>query len=58
MSNDKKGGNASNQSGSGGSGSDRPQAYTTGLVQKDSKGADRPKSYGTRRVQEGASREK
>jgi len=53
----KKGGNASNKAGSGDSGSDRPQTYTTGLVQKDAKGGDRPQRYGTRRVLEGDSRD-
>jgi hypothetical protein len=53
--NSKKGGNAA-KSGSSGSGSDRPQSYLTGFVQKDAHGGQRPKPYGTGKVQEGETR--
>lgn len=56
MPEDKQGGNSANQSSAGSSGSNRPQSYVTGLVQKDATGGARPKPYGTKTVQEGESR--
>lgn len=56
MSEDKEGGNSANQSSSDSSGSNRPQSYVTGIVQKDATGGARPKPYGTKTVQEGENR--